>query len=112
MYAPGTPYFIIPLSIIIGLVVPLPFWLVHQKYPRVGADKVVTPIVRCLRLRFVENATNSFSIFFFFQICWTLGYLSVGINSSIFMTMLIALFSQYYLRVHRATWFRKYNVSL
>jgi hypothetical protein len=26
------------------------------------------------------------------------------------MTMLIAVFSQYYLRIHRATWFRKYNV--
>ena len=44
--------------------------------------------------------------------CWTLGYLSVGINSSVFTTMLIALFSQYYLRVHRATWFRKYNYLL
>lgn len=44
--------------------------------------------------------------------CWTLGYLSVGINSSVFTTMLIALFSQYYLRVYRATWFRKYNYLL
>lgn len=44
--------------------------------------------------------------------CWTLGYLSVGINSSVFTTMLIALFSQYYLRVKRPTWFRKYNYLL
>jgi len=41
--------------------------------------------------------------------CWCLGYLSVGINSSIFTTMLLAIFSQFYLRRYRATWFRKYN---
>jgi len=41
--------------------------------------------------------------------CWCLGNLSVGINSSIFTTMLLAIFSQFYLRRYRATWFRKYN---
>jgi hypothetical protein len=58
-----------------------------------------------------------------------LGYLSVGINSSIFSSFALAIFSQYYLRkyasVHpllfraahdifsryRATWFRKYKYS-
>jgi hypothetical protein len=44
--------------------------------------------------------------------CWTLGYLSVGINSSVFTTMMIAVFSQFYLRRYRATWFRKYNYLL
>lgn len=46
------------------------------------------------------------------QMCWTLGYLSVGINSSVFTTMMIAVFSQFYLRRYRATWFRKYNYLL
>ncbi|KAM0748112.1 peptide transporter MTD1 [Meredithblackwellia eburnea MCA 4105] len=86
MYAPNHPYFIIPMSIIIGLFVPVPFWLLHKKFPKAKFDQVVTPIT-----------------------CWCLGYLSVGINSSVFTTMLVALFSQYYLRRYRATWFRKYN---
>lgn len=42
-------------------------------------------------------------------LCWCLGYLSVGINSSVFTTFLLGVFSQYYLRVYRPTWFRKYN---
>ena len=44
--------------------------------------------------------------------CWCLGYLSVGINSSVFTTFLLCLFSQFYLRKYRATWFRKYNYLL
>ena len=38
-----------------------------------------------------------------------LGYLSVGINTSVFSTFLLAVFSQYYLRRYRPRWFRKYN---
>ncbi|GAA5928903.1 hypothetical protein JCM1841_001289 [Sporobolomyces salmonicolor] len=86
MYGPGSTYFIIPLAIIIGLAVPLPFFFAHKFFPKYRFDTVVTPIV-----------------------CWCLGYLSVGINSSIFMTMLLGLFSQFYLRRFRSTWFRKYN---
>ena len=70
----------------IGLAIPVPFWLIHRYFPKVHADKVVTPVL-----------------------CWTLGYLSVGINSSVFTTFLLAVFSQYYLRVYRPRWFRKYN---
>ncbi|CEQ40884.1 SPOSA6832_02564 [Sporobolomyces salmonicolor] len=86
MYGPGSTYFIIPLAIIIGLAVPLPFFFAHKFFPKYRFDTIVTPIV-----------------------CWCLGYLSVGINSSIFMTMLLGLFSQFYLRRFRSTWFRKYN---
>lgn len=41
-----------------------------------------------------------------------LGYLSVGINSSIMSSFLLAVFSQHYLRKYRARWFRKYNFLL
>ncbi|GAA6013376.1 hypothetical protein JCM10207_000874 [Rhodosporidiobolus poonsookiae] len=87
MYGPGSTYFIIPLGIIIGLAIPLPFYFAHHYFgPKYQLDKVVTPII-----------------------CWCLGYLSVGINSSVFTTMLLAIFSQFYLRRYRSTWFRKYN---
>ncbi|KAJ3542748.1 hypothetical protein NMY22_g3390 [Coprinellus aureogranulatus] len=86
LYAPGGRYAIVPFSILIGLGVPIPFWLIHKRWPKLKADKVVTPVL-----------------------CWTLGYLSVGINSSVFTTFMLAVFSQYYLRRYRATWFRKYN---
>ncbi|GAA5873783.1 hypothetical protein JCM1840_002073 [Sporobolomyces johnsonii] len=86
MYGPGSTYFIIPIAIVIGLAVPLPFYFAHRFFPKYRFDTIVTPIT-----------------------CWCLGYLSVGINSSVFTTMLLGLFSQYYLRRFRSTWFRKYN---
>ncbi|KAI5475579.1 hypothetical protein MNV49_001135 [Pseudohyphozyma bogoriensis] len=89
MFGPGTPYFIIPIAIVIGLFVPVPFWIAHKFFPKMHFNAVVTPIM-----------------------CWCLGYLSVGINSSVFTTMLMALFSQFYLRRYRSTWFRKYNFLL
>ncbi|KAF8055167.1 peptide transporter MTD1 [Lyophyllum atratum] len=89
LYAPGGRYAIVPFSILIGLAVPLPFWLAHRYFPKLGANKVVTPVL-----------------------CWTLGYLSVGINSSVFTTFCLAVFSQYYLRRYRPRWFRKYNFLL
>ncbi|TFK24179.1 peptide transporter MTD1 [Coprinopsis marcescibilis] len=89
LYAPGGRYWIVPFAILIGLAVPIPFWLIHRRWPKANADKAVTPVL-----------------------CWTLGYLSVGINSSVFTTFSLAVFSQYYLRKHRPRWFRKYNFLL
>ncbi|KAK7680237.1 hypothetical protein QCA50_016746 [Cerrena zonata] len=89
LYAPGGRYGIVPFAILIGLAVPVPFWILHKYFPKMGANKVVTPIL-----------------------CWTLGYLSVGINSSVFTTFCMAVFSQYYLRRYRPRWFRKYNFLL
>ncbi|TKA53580.1 hypothetical protein B0A53_03871 [Rhodotorula sp. CCFEE 5036] len=85
-YGPGSTYQIIPYCILIGLAVPVPFWIGHKFFPKLRLNTFVSPIT-----------------------CWCLGYLSVGINSSVFTTMLLALFSQFYLRRYCATWFRKYN---
>ncbi|KAF8801788.1 peptide transporter MTD1 [Phlegmacium glaucopus] len=89
LYAPNGRYGIVPFSILVGLAVPIPFWVIHRIYPKSKAKFVVTPIL-----------------------CWTLGYLSVGINSSTFTMFLMAIFSQYYLRKKRPGWFRKYNFLL
>ncbi|KAJ6631858.1 peptide transporter MTD1 [Mycena sp. CBHHK59/15] len=89
LYAPSGRYGIVPFSILIGLLVPVPFWILHRYFPKLGANHVMTPIL-----------------------CWTLGYLSVGINTSVFTTFLLAVFSQYYLRRYRPRWFRKYNFLL
>ncbi|BGP34717.1 hypothetical protein JCM10296v2_006539 [Rhodotorula toruloides] len=84
MYGPGSTYFIIPMAMIIGLAVPLPFYFGHKFFPKLRLNTVVTPII-----------------------CWCLGYLSVGINSSVFTTMLLGITSQFVLRRYYATWFRK-----
>ncbi|KAF9255108.1 OPT oligopeptide transporter [Marasmius fiardii PR-910] len=86
LYATGTRYGFVPYMLIAGLGFPIPFWIAHKYWPKVGFNLVFTPILVA-----------------------ELGYLSVGINSSVFTTFLLAVFSQYYLRKYRATWFRKYN---
>ncbi|KZP29051.1 OPT oligopeptide transporter [Athelia psychrophila] len=89
LYAPGTPYGFVPFMIIAGLGAPIPFWLLHRYFPKHGWNLVYSPIVVA-----------------------ELGILSVGINSSIFTSFLVAIFSQYYLRKYRPRWFRKYNFLL
>ncbi|KAL1711071.1 OPT oligopeptide transporter protein-domain-containing protein [Schizophyllum commune] len=86
LYSPGSRYGIIPMSILIGLIVPIPFWLLHKKFPKWGLDQVITPMIAV-----------------------QIGGLSSGINSSIFMTFLLCLVSQYWLRKYHPRWFRKYN---
>ncbi|KAJ7574141.1 OPT oligopeptide transporter [Mycena floridula] len=89
LYATGTRYGFVPYMLLAGLGFPIPFWLLHKRYPKFGWDKVFTPVLVA-----------------------ELGFFSVGINSSTFMSFLLAIFSQYYLRKYRATWFRKYNFLL
>ncbi|KAF5366856.1 hypothetical protein D9758_006513 [Tetrapyrgos nigripes] len=86
LYSPSGRYGIIPLSILIGLAIPIPFWLLHKKWPKAHFDKVITPMIAS-----------------------EIGYLSTGINSSIFMTFLLCVFSQFYIRKYHPRWFRKYN---
>ncbi|KAG6898080.1 hypothetical protein C0992_006000 [Termitomyces sp. T32_za158] len=47
LYAPGGRYSIVPFSILIGLAVPIPFWILHRFFPKLGANKVVTPVLCC-----------------------------------------------------------------
>ncbi|SCZ90386.1 BZ3500_MvSof-1268-A1-R1_Chr1-3g01957 [Microbotryum saponariae] len=74
---------------LIGLFIPIPVWLGHKCFPKLHLDQVVTPII-----------------------CFSLGYLSVGINSSVMATFIISFWSQFYLRKKRANCFRKYNYLL
>lgn len=103
MYAPDRPYFIskwyppdfkslltgstsVPMALLIGLALPIPFWIIHQYKPTWKADKVLTP-----------------------GIVYYIGYTSVGVNSGHFSAMLVGIFSQLFLRRTRSTFFRNYN---
>jgi len=89
LYAAGTRYGFVPYMLLVGLGFPIPFWLLHKKYPKFGFNYVFTPVLVA-----------------------ELGILSAGINSSVFTSFMLAVFSQYYLRKYRASWFRKYNFLL
>ena len=38
---------IVPMAVLIGLAVPVPFFIVHRYFPKLGANKVVTPVICC-----------------------------------------------------------------
>jgi hypothetical protein len=61
--------------LIAGLGAPIPTWILHRYYPKFGWNHVFTPIVVA-----------------------ELGCLSVGINSSVFTSFIVAIISQWYLR--------------
>jgi hypothetical protein len=79
----------VPMAFVVGLGVPIPFFLAHKKWPKLRLDYFNTAIL-----------------------AGYLGYLSMGINSSVTMYFFIAFFCQFYLRKYRPSWFIKYNYIL
>ncbi|KAH7912216.1 OPT oligopeptide transporter [Hygrophoropsis aurantiaca] len=86
LFSVGKRYQWVPWSYIVGLFAPIPFWLVHRYWPKLRADYYYTPII-----------------------CTYIGWLCVGINSSILSFFTIAFVSQWWLRTRYPAWFTKYN---
>ncbi|KAH9176603.1 OPT oligopeptide transporter protein-domain-containing protein [Lactarius sanguifluus] len=89
LFAHGKRYQWVAWAYIIGLFVPVPFWLVHRFYPKLRADYLYTPLIAIY-----------------------MSWLCVGINSLYTSYYAIALFSQWYLRTRYPRWFTKYNYIL
>lgn len=89
MFSIGRIYQWIVLALPLGFIVPLPFYFAHRYWPKAGFDYFITPVI-----------------------CWYLGYLAVGINSSVMMYFLIGFFVQFFVRKRYPDWFLKYNYIL
>ncbi|KAG0699662.1 OPT oligopeptide transporter protein-domain-containing protein [Suillus ampliporus] len=86
LFSTGQRYQWVPLSYLIGLAAPLPFWIIHRYWPKLRMDYYYTPII-----------------------CASIGVLCVGINSSVLSYYMIAFLSQWWLRTRYPRWFMKYN---
>lgn len=86
MYNVGARYEWVPLSLLLGFALPLPFYLAHRFFPKVGFNNINIPIL-----------------------VWYAGYLSVGMNAGPTVQFLLGIFSQWYLRVHHPKIFKDYN---
>ncbi|KAF8071803.1 OPT oligopeptide transporter protein-domain-containing protein [Lyophyllum atratum] len=86
LFAVGQRYQFVAWAYVIGLFVPVPFWLAYRYFPRLRTDYLYTPVI-----------------------CYYIGWLCVGINSSILSYFAIAWFSQWWLRTRYPKWFAKYN---
>ncbi|KAI0063813.1 OPT superfamily oligopeptide transporter, partial [Artomyces pyxidatus] len=89
MFGRNGTYFMVPVALAIGVFLPLPFYFLHRKYPKAGFDYIVMPII------------TQYS-----------AWLTVGINTSITFSVLIGLFSQYWVRRKYPRWFTKASVLL
>lgn len=89
MFSVGRTYSWIVLALPLGFAIPLPFYFLHRQFPSFGFDYLVTPVI-----------------------CWYLGYLSVGINSSVCIFFAIGFFVQFWVRKRHPRWFLKYNYLL
>jgi len=85
VFSAGGTYYMVPIALAIGIFVPLPFWLGHKYFPKLRLDYINT-----------------------FLISNWLGWLSVGINSSLLPYFMFGFFSQGYLRKKQAVLFAKY----
>ncbi|KAF8647407.1 hypothetical protein AX16_006736 [Volvariella volvacea WC 439] len=89
LFAIGKKYQFVAWAYVFGLLVPIPFWIIHKLWPKLRADYLYTPVI-----------------------CYYIGWLCVGINSSIFSYFSVAYFSQWWLRTRCPKWFAKYNYIL
>ncbi|KAG6329472.1 hypothetical protein ID866_9617 [Astraeus odoratus] len=89
LFSIGSRYQWVLLAYLIGLFVPVPFWLVYRYWPKFRTDFIYTPII-----------------------CGLIGTLSAGINSPPTVFFIVGFFSQGWLRVRHPAWFQKYNYIL
>lgn len=89
LFASGKRYQWVSWGYLLGLFIPIPFWLIHKFYPKLRADYLYTPIIT-----------------------YYMGCLCVGINSFVGSYFVAAWFSQWYLRTRHPKWFARYNYIL
>lgn len=89
MFNIGRQYSWVVFALPLGLFVPLPFYGLHCLFPKAGWNYLVTPLL-----------------------CFFLGLLSVGINSSVSIYFTLGFFVQFWVRRRYPEWFIKYNYVL
>lgn len=89
MYSWGSTYDWVPLGLVIGFAAPIPIYLLHRQFPKVGFNYINISIIS-----------------------WHIGWLVTGINSAIISFFVVSFWSQFYLRRYKPEWFLKYNYVL
>ncbi|OZJ06026.1 hypothetical protein BZG36_01102 [Bifiguratus adelaidae] len=86
LFSPGKTYYPVAWAFLVGFLIPLPLYILHRFYPKVGFNAINTAVL-----------------------VWFFGDLCVGINSSITTAMCLGFFFQFYMRRYRPRWFEKYQ---
>ncbi|KAI0700199.1 OPT oligopeptide transporter [Cytidiella melzeri] len=91
LFTVGKPYYLISFAIFIGLLFPIPFWLVHRctnrdSFVSKAAAYINTPIV-----------------------AYYAGFLPYSVNGQWWSCVVIGFAAQWWARSRRPKWFKKYN---
>ncbi|TCD71832.1 hypothetical protein EIP91_003175 [Steccherinum ochraceum] len=92
LYGPDGKYFLIPMSLFIGMVPTFFQYLIWKKWPVIGGvavDSIMLPVI------YMFSA-----------------WMSAGVNSTIWSGVAVGLVSQLWLRRYHPGWYRKYNYIL
>ncbi|KAH7872644.1 OPT oligopeptide transporter [Lentinula edodes] len=87
MFSPGKTYYMVPVALALGALMPIPQYLLHRRFPR---NKFLS--------NFNTGIVMQYSCF-----------LSVGINTSVNTSSLLGIMSQWWMRTKHPRWFTKYN---
>jgi len=86
MFSVGARYQWVTISYLVGFIVPVPFWLLYR-----------------------YTKLEVFRYFNLSIILWYMGWLFVGVNSSIFTYFALGIGAQWYLRKYHPAMFNQYN---
>ncbi|KAF9051472.1 oligopeptide transporter [Panaeolus papilionaceus] len=92
LYGFNGPYWIVPMSLLIGMVPTTVQWLIHKRWTKIGpveVQSIMLPII------YQYSA-----------------WMSVGVNSTITSSIIVGLVSQLWLRRYHPGWYKKYNYIL
>ncbi|KXN87769.1 Oligopeptide transporter 6 [Leucoagaricus sp. SymC.cos] len=92
LYGFNGPYWIIPMSLVIGMVPTFVQWLIWKRWPKIGpiqVDTIMLPIIYTYA-----------------------SWMSSGITSTITSSIIVGLMSQIWLRKYHPGWYKKYNYIL
>ncbi|KAH9813274.1 putative oligopeptide transporter [Melampsora americana] len=89
LYTIGSRYFVMPLSFIVGFILPVPFYLIHKLWPKYNLHKFHIPLLLS-----------------------AIGGASHGVTSGKTMGFFIAIVSQIYIAKRYSTWYKKYILIL
>lgn len=87
LFSAGKKYQWVSYAYIIGLLAPLPFWIIHRYWPKLRANFISTPFI-------------------------SVGILSLArgdISSVFFSYFIVGFYSQWYMRTRHPRWFQRYN---
>ena len=107
MFAAGKTYYMVPAALGIGCLLPIPFWLMHKRFPNFGFNNVHTYIITqysCYMVGSSSILTLEPKVNVRNFVCQ-----SVGVNTSVNPAMVIGIVSQWFVRKRYPRLFTKYK---